>query len=240
MPYDLAIVGPSRRRSGAKARQIALASVFSLSVQSLLVCVLLLDLRGAGSAPPMQANAVAVDMMIVARPAAGNRATETDGGVANPAGSGEEAAVATGGRGVDLAGDGKGDATPGRDAIQARAGTPDNLRLDLGDLLAAPDGGGGGFALNSYQRQLERHISRFRHYPAAAASRGSEGLVVVRFRVGRSGSVEEAWVVRRSSDPSLDDAAIDAVWRAAPMPPVPAGMPAPAEIEAPMPFRLHR
>lgn len=91
---------------------------------------------------------------------------------------------------------------------------------------------------NAYQRLLQRHIRPFRRYPAEAIPRRAEGVVVVRFRVGRTGAVEEAWVAERSRDPALDRAALETLWRAEPMPGVPSQLPAPVEVELAMPFRL--
>jgi protein TonB len=102
------------------------------------------------------------------------------------------------------------------------------------------DGLLGAAANNAYQQLLLRHIRPFRLYPAEAASRRAEGVVVVRFRVARGGEIEEAWVVRRSRDPALDRAALDTLWRAEPMPAVPDDLPAPVEVELPVPFRLPR
>ena len=96
----------------------------------------------------------------------------------------------------------------------------------------------GAAADNAYQRLLQRHIRPFRRYPADAIPRRAEGVVVVRFRVGRTGSVEEAWVAERSRDPALDRAALETLWRAEPLPGVPSQFPAPVEVELAMPFRL--
>jgi len=96
----------------------------------------------------------------------------------------------------------------------------------------------GAAADNAYQRLLQRHIRPFRRYPADAIPRRAEGVVVVRFRVGRMGNVEEAWVAERSRDAALDRAALETLWRAEPMPGVPSQFPAPVEVELAMPFRL--
>lgn len=96
----------------------------------------------------------------------------------------------------------------------------------------------GAAADNAYQRLLQKHIRPFRRYPPDAIPRRVEGVVVVRFRVGRTGAVEEAWVAERSRDPALDRAALETLWRAEPMPSVPSQLPAPVEVELAMPFRL--
>ena len=98
----------------------------------------------------------------------------------------------------------------------------------------------GGFVDNGYRGALLRHIRRFRLYPTDAVVRRAEGVTILRFRVTREGSVEEAWVARRSADPALDRAALETLWRAEPLPAVPDDMPAPVEVELPVPFRLPR
>jgi len=115
-------------------------------------------------------------------------------------------------------------------------GDADQNRRGLGDPFA--DGPLGAAANNAYQRLLLRHIRPFRLYPSEAVTRRAEGVVIVRFRVSRTGQVEEAWVARRSRDPALDRAALDTLWRAEPMPAVPDDLPAPVEVELPVPFRL--
>lgn len=98
----------------------------------------------------------------------------------------------------------------------------------------------GGFVDNGYRGALLRHIRRFRLYPTEAVVRRAEGVTILRFRVTREGAVEEAWVARRSADPALDRAALETLWRAEPLPAVPGDMPAPVEVELPVPFRLPR
>ncbi len=164
------------------------------------------------------------------------------------AAKGEEAG---GGREADIApriaGSETGQGRQGQDAGAAVA-TPDaELAKALAEVSLRPadsvgEGAGEGRAgvggQNAYQRRLQRHIRPFRLYPSEAVARRAEGLVLVRFRVARDGSVEEAWVVGRSGDAALDQAALETLWRAEPMPAVPDDLPAPVEIELPVPFRL--
>lgn len=120
----------------------------------------------------------------------------------------------------------------------AAIATPGGATRAEGPASGLEGGMGGMLAGNAYQRALRRHISPFRLYPAKAAIRRSEGVVVVRFRLDRAGGIQEAWVVRPSPDPVLDQAALDTLWRAEPMPPVPSDIPTPVEVELPVPFRL--
>lgn len=140
------------------------------------------------------------------------------------------------GDGVNPGGGGESIATP-------ELSRPAPPAAQTGEAAGALDGlagasSEGAAADNAYQRLLQRHIKPFRRYPADAIPRRAEGVVVVRFRVGRTGNVEEAWIAERSRDPALDRAALETLWRAEPMPGVPSQFPAPVEVELAMPFRL--
>ena len=67
-------------------------------------------------------------------------------------------------------------------------------------------------------------IARARHYPELARRRGLEGVVTVEFRVLPDGAVSGVRV-RRGIAAALDEAALDAVRRAAPFPAALAGGP---------------
>jgi TonB family protein len=148
----------------------------------------------------------------------------------------QDAAPETSGDGADS---GQGGDAPSTSELartappSTQAGEADGARDGLSGAASE-----GAAADNAYQRLLQRHIRPFRRYPAEAIPRRAEGVVVVRFRVGRTGNVEEAWVAERSRDPALDRAALETLWRAEPMPGVPSQFPAPVEVEVAMPFRL--
>jgi len=164
----------------------------------------------------------------VAAASGGARATGQQAAQSAPAdSSGDGAAPGQGGEGVSTP-------EPSRSAP---------LAAWTGEAAGALDGlagasSEGAAADNAYQRLLQRHIRPFRRYPADAIPRRAEGVVVVRFRVGRTGTVEEAWVAEGSRDAALDRAALETLWRAEPMPGVPSQFPAPVEVELAMPFRL--
>lgn len=178
--------------------------------------VVMLDLPGASSPNATAGGGVAV------------------GGVAEPTpadlGSGGSASR---GVGKDA---GEGGAFSMAEAIAAVSALPDGAGQDA----AAARGGTRGALDDAYQRLLLKHIRAFRLYPREAAQRRAEGIVVIRFRVARDGQIEEAWIARRSRDADLDQAALETLWRAEPLPAVPASLPAPAEVELPVPFRLPR
>ena len=61
-------------------------------------------------------------------------------------------------------------------------------------------------------------IEKVKKYPRLARERGMEGVVRIRFRLDRSGGVENIKVVKSSGHEILDRASISAVYRAVPMP----------------------
>ncbi|OYW44767.1 MAG: hypothetical protein B7Z08_08380 [Sphingomonadales bacterium 32-68-7] len=91
-----------------------------------------------------------------------------------------------------------------------------------------------GQGLN-YRAQLIAHIRRFLFYPPEALRRGLSGTVVVRFRIDRAGQVIDLRVLR-TRGAVLDTAAMDAIWKAEPLPAVPAAIQAPWEVDVPIDF----
>lgn len=61
-------------------------------------------------------------------------------------------------------------------------------------------------------------IEKVKKYPRLARERGMEGVVRIRFRLDRSGGIENIKVVKSSGHEILDRASISAVYRAVPMP----------------------
>jgi len=96
------------------------------------------------------------------------------------------------------------------------------------------DDAGGGDPL-SYRDQLLEHIRPFRAYPREALRTGLSGQVVVRFRIGRAGEVVDLRILA-SRGAVLDEAAMRTIWRAEPLPPVPATLPTPWEVDLPIDF----
>lgn len=82
---------------------------------------------------------------------------------------------------------------------------------------------------------LRKHLV----YPPAAQRRGLEGQVMLSLRIARDGSVQALAVQRSSGEPLLDDGALATVRRAAPLPPLPAGLPEAAlDVNVPLSFGL--
>lgn len=231
----------ARRGGAGRWRRNAVTIGLALAVHAGLLWVL------AGRAPGIESRSSTFDMAFVdplAIPVTlpdGGWTSAPPGGGQAPGDRASETAPETG-LGDGTSEDGQGGKPNARDlgADAARTATApgdaSEARQGLSDPFA--DGPLGAAANNAYQRQLLRHIRAFRLYPSEAVSRRAEGVVIVRFRITRGGEIEEAWVVKRSRDSALDRAALDTLWRAEPMPAVPDGLPAPMEVELPVPFRL--
>jgi protein TonB len=76
-----------------------------------------------------------------------------------------------------------------------------------------------------FQQSLLRHIGRYQRYPAAARRDRMQGTVDTFFAMRRDGSLVDVWVRTSSGQPVLDKAAIEAVERAQPLPPIPPELP---------------
>lgn len=68
----------------------------------------------------------------------------------------------------------------------------------------------------SWQRQLFIHLERNKRYPEARSGKGA--LVVVGFELDRRGRVSKAAIVKGSGDAAFDQAALDMLKRADPVP----------------------
>ncbi len=78
---------------------------------------------------------------------------------------------------------------------------------------------GGSGASSKYPGQVQVRVSRATRYPSSA--KGSNGEAHVTFTVAADGSVSRIALSRSSGNAALDDAALAAVRRAAPFPPIP-------------------
>ena len=84
------------------------------------------------------------------------------------------------------------------------------------------------------------HLERFRRYPARARAARQQGTVHVRFRMNRAGMVLSSAVVKKSGSFDLDQAALDTLRRAQPLPAIPADMPDEVELSVPVEYYLSR
>jgi protein TonB len=78
---------------------------------------------------------------------------------------------------------------------------------------------GGSAAASKYPGLVQAKVTRAAKYPSKA--RGDAGEALVSFTVGASGTVTKVALARSSGNDALDNAALAAVDRAAPFPPIP-------------------
>ena len=68
---------------------------------------------------------------------------------------------------------------------------------------------------------MQRRLNNAKRYPRSAG--GATGTALVRFTISAGGGLAGVSLVQSSGNPALDQAAVDAVTRAAPFPPPPSG-----------------
>lgn len=86
---------------------------------------------------------------------------------------------------------------------------------------------GSGFGSVSparWQSKLMAHLERRKRYPSGARSRGEQGTVQVRFSIDTGGNVLSVSLARSSGFAELDQAVLDLVRRASPVPAPPVGV----------------
>lgn len=79
----------------------------------------------------------------------------------------------------------------------------------------------GNAAVSNYEGKVYAKVGRARRYPKSASRQGIQGTVNVRFTVSVDGSVSGVSIARSAGSPILDEAALQAVNRAAPFPKIP-------------------
>lgn len=82
---------------------------------------------------------------------------------------------------------------------------------------------------SDYQRRLYQAVASSSRYPVEARRLHLAGMTRVAFTLDRSGRVLESWVQDSSGSKLLDDAALDALDRAQPLPSIPMGLPSKLE-----------
>lgn len=96
---------------------------------------------------------------------------------------------------------------------------------------------GGTRATSNYKGKVVARLRRAKRYPSQARRRSLEGTAHVAFTISRSGAVSGIRLTRSSGHGLLDQAALDMVRRASPMPKFPAGITAPAmSLQVPVRF----
>ncbi len=82
-------------------------------------------------------------------------------------------------------------------------------------------GGGNPDARPSYYSQLAAHLARHKQYPSSARRKGEEGVVTLSFTLARDGRVLDYRIATSSGSPRLDEAVVEMLNKAAPLPPFP-------------------
>lgn len=80
-------------------------------------------------------------------------------------------------------------------------------------------------SLVSWKLRISTHLQRYKRYPPAAAARGEQGTAELAFTVDRTGQVKMAKLQRGSGHPSLDEATLELIQRAQPLPRPPSDVP---------------
>lgn len=76
-------------------------------------------------------------------------------------------------------------------------------------------------AIVNWQRDLIAHMNRYKRYPEAAREARRNGIVTVSFAIDRQGRVVRTSIANSAGFDALDQAAIDMLRRASPLPPPP-------------------
>lgn len=146
-----------------------------------------------------------------------------------------------GGSGPALVLPGKAEADPAAASGQGGRGVraaPGEARLgdELAWVLADDPFAGGG--RTPYETILRRHIAAYSRAPTDNTGRKYAGMVILRFRVARDGTIVDVRVLRARSA-RLEEAALAALWDAEPLPPVPAEFDTPLEVDVPIYFKAN-
>ncbi|WP_375785644.1 TonB family protein [Bradyrhizobium sp. Pha-3] len=110
-------------------------------------------------------------------------------------------------------------AAPAREPMPAEPAVP-SLRPTPSPADAPPNS-----VAVKFQQALLRHVARYQRYPNAALPGRLHGAVETLFSMRRDGTLLEVWVKTSSGQAVLDKAAVDAIRRAQPLPPIPSALP---------------
>lgn len=89
---------------------------------------------------------------------------------------------------------------------------------------------------DDYRHRLLAHIQGYRQRVDGQAGQSSSGVVFVRFLIDRNGDVISASVASSSGNANFDAEAIATIWRARPMPIIPAMLPERLAVTLPINF----
>ena len=92
--------------------------------------------------------------------------------------------------------------------------------------------------VSSWEGKVLARMERFRRYPTASRAKQEQGVVYLRCRIDRDGQVLAAAIEHSSGSAALDQAALDTLQRAAPLPRIPKERPDPLELSIPVEFSI--
>lgn len=104
---------------------------------------------------------------------------------------------------------------------------PPPIEAEKGEKSAAPEAGLDKTqkkALERWQRRIVAHLAKFKRYPPSARASRREGTVVMSFSIDRSGNVTRKGVTKGSGSGILDEAALEILRKASPLPPPPSSI----------------
>ncbi|AOW25623.1 hypothetical protein BJP26_15475 [Sphingomonas melonis TY] len=93
-------------------------------------------------------------------------------------------------------------------------------------------------APDTWEGRVLARLQKYQRYPGAAKSARQQGVAYIRFRMNRDGHVLSSSLVRSSGFPALDQAALDTLRRADPLPKIPPERPDEIELVVPVEFLL--
>lgn len=93
-------------------------------------------------------------------------------------------------------------------------------------------------APDSWEGRVLARIARYRRYPANAKRAREQGVVFIHFRMDRAGHILTASLARSSGHADLDQAALDTLRRADPLPSIPDDRPDQLELSVPIEFYI--
>ncbi len=93
-------------------------------------------------------------------------------------------------------------------------------------------------APDTWEGRVLARLQKYQRYPGEARSARQQGVAYIRFRMNRDGHVLSSSLVRSSGFPALDQAALDTLRRADPLPRIPPERPDEIELVVPVEFMM--
>jgi len=129
---------------------------------------------------------------------------------------------------------------PPSPAVERADPTPPQPETAAPKTAPAPQGSrASSNTADTWEGRVLSRLEKFRKYPGSARSARQQGVVYIRFRISREGHVLSSSLVRSSGFPALDQAALETLRRADPLPRIPADRPEQIELSVPVEFTIH-